>query len=98
MSEKDQTMMRDQIYAEMDAVRLAQRGVPPDLQYVAEDAAATAPENGPLLLTTEEVEVMLCFTLCSPLHYGSIEESLCDKLRRLLRQQYRFRAAAAQES
>lgn len=91
-------MVRDQRLEETDAVHLAQRGVPPDLQYVAEDAAATVPEDGPFVLTTEEVEVMLCFTLCSPLHYGSIEESLCDKLRRLLHRQYQFRAATAQES
>ncbi len=62
-----------------------------------EGGTASGSEIVPLLLTAAEIEVMLCFTLTSPLYYGPVEESLCDKLRGYMQGQFRFRAAPTAE-
>ena len=96
-SYEEQNCQEQRWGAETDPVHLAHYGVPPELLF-AEDESASEPVSRSLLLTAAEVEVMLCFTLTSPLHYGSVEDSLCDKLSRYLRGLYRFQGASALET
>lgn len=79
----------------MDRIRLARSGVPPELPEGGCPANRIEAMPHPLHLTAAEVEVMLCFTLSSPLHYGSVEESLCDKLHHHLRGLYAWGAVPA---
>jgi hypothetical protein len=71
-----------------ESVRLARQGVPPEsLPEDAEESPA-GPHSPTLRLTAAETEVMICFALSSPLHYGPVENDLCKKLRRHLRGLY----------
>jgi hypothetical protein len=87
-----------------DPVCQARLGIPPEVLGDAADerlldgAEMPCPLPCPLPLTAAEVEVLLCFALTSPLHYGPIEEGLCDKLQRHLRASYTLYAVPAPTS
>lgn len=71
-----------------------------DLQALAADWLAVGeqmpmPHLSPLLLTTDEVEVLLCFALLAPLPFGPLEEALCEKLQGHLHCHARLRTAPA---
>jgi hypothetical protein len=66
----------------------ARRGMAPEPLTNGAPEDPAGPPRQSLHLTAVEVEVMLCFALSSPLHYGPVEDGLCDKLRRHLRNLY----------
>ena len=79
-------------------IQRAADGVPPDIlarrpriDLSRESGSPTPFHLLPLHLAAEEVEVLLCFALSSPLDYGQIEERICAKLRDHLRLLYRRR-------
>ena len=73
------------------------RGMAPEPLTDGAPEDPTGPPRQSLHLTAAEVEVMLCFALSSPLHYGPVEDGLCDKLRRHLRGLYSQGNAPAAE-
>lgn len=86
-----------------DDARLAQLGVSPELWGKEETANAfiDLDENSQgcasswVALSAAEIEILLCFALTSPLHFGPGEERICDKLRTHLRGAYRLHLAPA---